>query len=142
MLCLASQEYNDQVGSSAARHRDRHGRGLRRPLPSKLFRFGVARQGFFEQVVSDTCAYLIESYPEDFELLQWRIEDLPLILDGEPVKRWSAQKATKTITLYRIPIERLGKQRLPDPRMHIEHAVISAAASLVDKDPWDLIHPR
>jgi hypothetical protein len=47
-----------------------------------------------------------------------------------------------TITLYRIPIERFGRQRLPDPRMHIEHAVISAAASLIDKDPWELMHPH
>jgi hypothetical protein len=26
--------------------------------------------------------------------------------------------------------------------MHIEHAVISAAASLIDKDPWELMHPH
>ena len=130
------------MANQAARHRDRHGRGLRRPLPSKLFHFGIQRQGFFESVVSDTCEYLRDSYPEDFAELTWRIEDVPEIIEGEPVRRWSSRKAAKSITLYRIPIERFGKARLPDPRMHIEHAVISAAASLVDKDPWDLIHPN
>jgi hypothetical protein len=130
------------MGIRAASHRDRHGRGLRRPLPSKLFHFGVQRQGFFESVVEDTCEYLRETYPEDFNNLTWRIEDVPLIVDGEPVRRWTARKSTMAIVLYRIPIERFGKQRLPDPRMHIEHAVFSAAASLVDKDPWDLIHPH
>jgi hypothetical protein len=46
------------------------------------------------------------------------------------------------ITLYRIPIQRLGKARSMDPRLQIEQAVISAAASLIDKDPWELIHPN
>jgi hypothetical protein len=98
--------------------------------------------GFFESVVQETCEYLQESYPKEFETLKWRIEDVPAIVDGEPVKRFSVNKTSMTITLYRIPIERFGRQRLPDPRMHIEHAVISAAASLIDKDPWELMHPH
>jgi hypothetical protein len=141
-LALACQEYNEPMGIRAGSHRDRHGRGLRRPLPSKLFHFGIARLGFFESVVQETCDYLQESYQKDFETLKWRIKDVPAIVDGEPVKRWSADKTSMTITLYRIPIERFGRQRLPDPRMHIEHAVISAAASLIDKDPWELMHPH
>jgi hypothetical protein len=44
-----------------------------------------------------------------------------------------------TIVLYRIPIERSGKQRLTDPRILIEQAVVSAAANLIDRDPWDLL---
>jgi hypothetical protein len=130
------------MGIRASSHRDRHGRGLRRPLPSKLFHFGVARLGFFESVVQETCEYLKDSYQEEFKNLKWRIEDVPAIVDNEPVKRWNASKTSMTITLYRIPIERFGRQRLPDPRMHIEHAVISAAASLIDKDPWELMHPN
>ncbi len=141
-MALACQEYNEPMGIRAGSHRDRHGRGLRRPLPSKLFHFGVARLGFFESVVQETCEYLQESYPKEFEVLKWRIEDVPAIVDGEPVKRFSVNKTSMTITLYRIPIERFGRQRLPDPRMHIEHAVISAAASLIDKDPWELMHPH
>jgi len=122
-------------------HRDRHGRGLRRPIPSKLFSHGVQRSSFFEQVVSDTCEYLRETFSEELGELKFRIEEVPYLLEGEDVRRWSAKKSTMTITLYRIPIERFGKKRIPDPRIHIEQAVISAAASLIDRDPWELIHP-
>jgi hypothetical protein len=121
--------------------RDRHGRGLRRPLSSKLFRHGVARSSFFTQVVDDTCQYLKDTFPEDFEQLRVRIEDVPRIGEDENVRRWSARRSTMTITIYRIPIERFRKPRFMDPRMQIEHEVIAAAASLVDKDPWELIHP-
>jgi hypothetical protein len=123
-------------------HRDRHGRGLRRPIPSKLFSHGIQRGSFFQQVVSDTCSYLQESFPDELGSLNWRIEEVPLLKEGEEVRRFSAKKSTMTITLYRIPIERFGKKRIPDPRIHIEQAVISAAASLIDKDPWELIHPN
>ena len=122
-------------------HRDRHGRGLRRPIPSKLFSHGIQRGGFFQQVVSDTCEYLRETFSEELADLKWRIEEVPYLQEGEEVRRWSAKRSTMTITLYRIPIERFGKKRIPDPRIHIEQAVISAAASLIDKEPWELIHP-
>ena len=122
-------------------NRDRHGRGLRRPLPSKLFSNGIARSGFFEQVVIDTCEYLSQNFPEELSELSWHIEDVPLIQDGEGVRRFLSDKNDMSIVLYRIPIERFGKNKLPDPRMEIEHAVVSAAAELIDKDPWELIHP-
>ncbi len=122
-------------------NRDRHGRGMRRPLPSKLFHHGFLRKSFFEQVVTETCEYLQESFAPELANLTWRIEDVPALSDGEPLRRWSANKRLMLITLYRIPIQRLGKTRSMDPRMQIEQAVISAAASLVDKDPWELIHP-
>lgn len=123
-------------------HRDRHGRGLRRPLPSKLLSHGINRGGFFQQVVSDTCDYLRDTFAQELGGLNWRVEEVPLLKEGEEVRRWSARRSTMTITLYRIPIERFGKKRIPDPRIHIEQAVISAAASLIDKDPWELIHPN
>ncbi|HEY7854634.1 MAG TPA: hypothetical protein VIB80_05930 [Aquiluna sp.] len=122
-------------------HRDRHGRGLRRPIPTKLLSHGFHRGGFFKQVVSDTCEYLKETFSEELGDLKWRVEEVPYLQDGDEVRRWSAKKSNMTITLYRIPIERFGKKRIPDPRIHIEQAVISAAASLIDKDPWELIHP-
>ncbi len=93
-------------------------------------------------MVAETCDYLQNTFSAELGDLRWRIEDVPLLREGESVTRWSAKKSTMTITLYRIPIERLGKRRIPDPRIHIEQAVISAAASLIDKDPWELIHPN
>lgn len=112
---------------------------MRRPLPSKLFRHGT-RSSFFASVVADTCSWLSETFDELSEL-NWRIEDVPPLAPGEGLRRYSANKANMTITLYRIPIERLGSKRIPDPRIHIEQAVVSAAADLIDRDPWELIHP-
>ena len=113
---------------------------MRRPLPSKLFKHGP-RTSFFDAVVSETCEYLKETFSELADL-NYRIEDVPLIEQGENLKRFSTRPATMTITLYRLPIERLGKRRIPDPRIHIEQAVLAAAASLIDKDPWELVHPE
>lgn len=123
-------------------NRDRHGRGLRRPIPSKLFHHGFIRSSFFENVVVETCEYLKDSFPGELAELTFTIEDVPLVADGQAVRRWSSNKDLMRITLYRIPIQRLGGGRLADPRMQIEQAVISAAADLIDKDPWELIHPH
>ena len=112
---------------------------MRRPLPSKLFRHG-SRASFFETVVAETCDWLAGNFPE-LEGLNWRIEDVPPLQPGEPLRRYSSRISTMTITLYRIPIERLGRHRIPDPRIHIEQAVVAAAAELIGKDPWELIHP-
>lgn len=120
-------------------HRDRHGRGMRRPIPSKLFRHG-SRASFFESVVVETCEWLSATFPE-LEKLNWRIEEVPPLEPGEPLRRFSTRISTMTIVLYRIPIERLGRHRIPDPRIQIEQAVVSAAAELIGKDPWELIHP-
>jgi hypothetical protein len=113
---------------------------MRRPLPSKLFRHGTQRTEFFQQVVAETCEFLRERWPDELSDLNWRIRDVPLLdsrADG--VKRWQADRASMTITLYRLPIQRL-RRRDSDARMQIEKAVISAAAALIDKDPWDLLH--
>jgi len=125
--------------SSVSRSRDRHGRGMRRPIPSKLFKHGLTRSSFFEEVVGDTCEYLRNSFTEDLRALNYRIEDVPSRELPESANRWSTRKSTMTIVLYRIPIERSGKQRLTDPRILIEQAVVSAAANLIDRDPWDLL---
>lgn len=122
--------------------RDRHGRGMRRPLPSKLFHHGIARRHFFEDVVVETCEYLKETFPQKLGSLSWVIEDVPLVSADEPIRRFLSDKQNMRITLYRIPIQRIGKFRISDPRLQIEQAVITAAAALIDVDPWDLIHPN
>lgn len=122
-----------------SKNRDRHGRGMRRPLPSKLFKHGLSRSSAFEEVVIDTCEYLRSSFPEELSNLNYQIEDVPNRELPDSLNRWSIRKSTMTIVLYRIPIERSGKQRLADPRILIEQAVVSAAAQLIDRDPWDLI---
>ena len=89
--------------------------------------------------MGDTCEYLRNSFTEDLGALNYRIEDVPSRELTESANRWSTRKSTMTIVLYRIPIERSGKQRLTDPRILIEQAVVSAAANLIDRDPWDLL---
>ncbi len=118
--------------------RDRHGRGMRRPLPSKLFRPGT-RTELFHLVVEQTCEYLKSSFTELADL-NWRIDEVPNLSKGEHLTRYSIRKEALSITLYRIPIERLAF-RGADLRAQIEQTVLSAAAELIDKDPWELIHP-
>ncbi len=122
----------------AAISRDRHGRGMRRPLPSKLFKPGT-RTELFHLVVEQTCEYLRSEFPELADL-KWRIEEVPELDRGEALTRYTTRKASMTIVLYRIPIERLSFKGA-DLRAQIEQSVISAAADLIDKDPWELIHP-
>jgi hypothetical protein len=133
---MDTQEYNALM---AAISRDRHGRGMRRPLPSKLFKPGT-RTELFHLVVEQTCEYLRSEFAE-LAGLNWRIEEVPQLDRGEPLTRFSARTSSMTIVLYRIPIERLSF-RGADLRVQIEQAVISAAAALIDRDPWELIHPN
>lgn len=107
-----------------------------------MFRFGMSGGSFFEQVVSDTCEYLRDSFPNELGKLTYRIEDLPAVIpeNGE-VKKFQLDRVNTRIVLYRIPIQRMHKLKYSDPQMQIERVVFDAAAELIDKDPWDLIHP-
>jgi hypothetical protein len=107
--------------------RDRHGRDrYRAPLVGER----IARNsGFteFEQVV-----------------LNWRVADAPTLEDSDiEVPRFSADEATQTITIYRVPVIRLTHNRRTDyldERHHIEQFVFMAAAKLLGREPWDNDH--
>lgn len=126
--------------------RDRHGRGIRRPLLSDLFAFGQTRSSRFEQIVSGTCDYLKSAWPEELSDLNWQIFDAPSIKgDSRSVRRWAIKRESMTVIIYRVPIERLGHHRRADTmheRMHIEEYVFAAVGELLGKDPWDLIPDR
>jgi hypothetical protein len=126
-------------------NRDRHGRGIRQPLLSNLFRSGRRTNGF-EQIVSGTCEYLKNAWPDDLADLKWQVVDTPSInSESQGVRRWAVKPETMTIVIYRIPIERLGHHRRTDAlheRMHIEEFVFAAVGQLVGKDPWDLVPER
>ncbi len=131
---------------SRALARDRHGRGIRRPLLSKLFSHGQTRLSGFEQIVAATCEFLSAEWPEELAELSWVVQDAPPITrDSNRVRRWSLRRENHTIVLYRLPIERFTKDRRTDAisnRMRIEHYVFEAVGALIDKDPWDLIPDR
>ncbi|MEY4436685.1 MAG: hypothetical protein RL100_149 [Actinomycetota bacterium] len=126
-------------------NRDRHGRGIRQPLLSNLFRAGRRTNGF-EQIVNGTCEYLKNAWPDELADLKWQVVDTPSInSESQGVRRWAVRPETMTIVIYRIPIERLGHHRRTDAlheRMHIEEFVFAAVGQLVGKDPWDLVPER
>lgn len=126
-------------------NRDRHGRGIRQPLLSNLFRAGRRTNGF-EQIVSGTCEYLKNAWPDELADLKWQVIDTPSMnSESQGVRRWAVKPETMTIVIYRIPIERLGHHRRTDAlheRMHIEEFVFAAVGQLVGKDPWDLVPER
>lgn len=131
------------MSPNPSQRRDRHGRGLRRPVHSKVFRRGMGGESFFEQVVEETCEYLKEAFPEELGNLICKIEDLPALAGNlDEVQRYEINQEKHLITLYRIPIQRMNKVKYSDPQMQIERVVFSAAAELIGKDPWDLIHPE
>ncbi|MFM5904814.1 MAG: hypothetical protein ACKORF_01755 [Micrococcales bacterium] len=122
--------------------RDRHARGIRRPLWSNRFQPGMVRLGSFQQTIDDAADYLRGEWPELFGQLRVVVNDLPPIRSSG-LNRWSASPSNSTIYLYRIPIQRLGQLRDPIEEMfRIESIVIEAAAALVDRDPRDFWQGR
>lgn len=119
---------------------NRHGR-----LPRRLFVRRPLATLSFNEIVSGAVEFLRSEWPDELGKLTWRVADLPpMAKDGE-LPRWAADPNTFRITLFRVPIERLTHIRRPDKldeRFHIEQFVFFAAASLIDKDPWDLMPER
>jgi hypothetical protein len=124
--------------ASRASYRDRHGRGLRRPILAGKVTTGHAKATRFTEAVSVVCFFLKEQFPDEFGKLTWVAQDTPEVT-GDEVRRWDADRDKCEITIYRVPIERLGHSRRMDPnheRMHAEQAVFEAAGYLTDSDPW------
>lgn len=120
---------------------DRHGRAgrsavVRPPLPpldSRWDRFDVA--------VGAASEFLRSAWDELREV-KFEMAWMPAAAgEDEGIPRWKVDREAKTITLFRVPIERLGKLHREDDlhrRMAIEACVFRAAAEYLDRDPWDL----
>jgi hypothetical protein len=96
----------------------------------------------FEQVVASTCDYLRSQWPTELANLKWFIEDIP---PGEvdEVRRFSVDEKLMTITIYRVPLQRLSSDRRMDEieeRMHIEHNVFHAVGVLLGHEPEHFGH--
>jgi hypothetical protein len=124
-------------------YRDRHERGIRRPLLSKLFKFGQTRSHGFEQYVETAVDYLKGIWDEDLAGLSWKVLDAPPVTQhSTEVPRWRVDKDSKTVVIYRIPTERFGahsRQGVIEERIKVEEQVFEAIAELLDIDPWDLV---
>jgi hypothetical protein len=124
-------------------HRDRHDRGMRRPLLSKLFKYGQTRTHGFEQYVDTAMEYLKGIWSEDLEGLTWSISSEPSASESEiDIPRWKVDHEAKHITIYRIPTERFGshsRKSMLEERLKVEQQVFESIADLLDIDPWDLV---
>jgi hypothetical protein len=124
--------------------RDRHGRGVRRPLWSPKFEPGLARVGNFASTVEDAASYLREIYPETFAELAVEVRDIPP-LKGElnSLRRFAFHRESNTVYVYRVPIQFTGRRRDPiDEMFRIETLVIEAAAEMMGRDPRDFLEDR
>lgn len=128
--------------------RDRHGRGVRRPLWSPKFQPGMARQRNFSDTVQDTTAYLRETFPADFPELTAVVRDLPPLPaeaagTSARLRRYAFHRESNTIYIYRIPIKYLGRAYDPfEEMMRVESYVIEAAAEMIGRDPRDFLGPQ
>jgi len=141
-----AQQYNGpraKTPRSRDGYRDRHERGIRRPILSKLFKFGQTRSHGFEQYVETAVEYLKGIWEEDLEGLSWKVLDAPSISEyTTEIPRWRVDKETNTVVIYRIPTERFGahsRQGAIEERLKVEEQVFEAIAELLDIDPWDLV---
>ncbi|MDE2409407.1 MAG: hypothetical protein KGL72_03790 [Actinomycetales bacterium] len=129
---------------SRGAYRDRHGRGIRRPLWSPRFEPGVARQGNFADTVQDTAAYLRSNFPDEFAKLTVVVRDLPpLHSETKKLRRYAFNAESNTVYIYRIPIKYLGRAFDPvEEIMRIDSYVIEAAAEMIGRDPRDFLNPE
>jgi len=121
---------------------NRHGRPIRGRISPNLP--GRNPQSF-EDIVASTCRFLQDEWPDELGKLRWRVTDMPADLTSNSVARWSADESKLLVTIYRVPVERMTHIRRTDPadeRFHIEQFVFTAAASMIGKDPWDLLPER
>lgn len=122
-----------------ARH-GRHGRLGRSPVVRPPLPPLGGRQESFEIAIATVADYLRGTWPEmrDVEFLAGF---MPAIDHPEGMPRWTIDQNHRTITLYRIPIERLlapGHDDELHRRVAVEAAAFHAAAEYAGRDPWEL----
>ncbi|MFM6980324.1 MAG: hypothetical protein ACKOWE_02845 [Micrococcales bacterium] len=124
-----------------AKPRDRHGRGVRRPLPSKFFRPGEIRVGKFMQAVEDTKGYLQRNWPIELGDLEIVVLNSPRKI-GDEVDRWTFNAEKTTVYLYRIPIEMFDQRRTKfDIELLVELLIFEAVAAMLGVDKSDFLEP-
>ena len=123
-------------------HRSR--RAGRSPVWGPRLSPGRSRSDFFNETVLSLVEHLRDIAPEEIEGITVKIVAMPNQPDRVPgFARWQVDKEKRQVTLFRLPIERLGPPHSEDPwhkRLAIESVVIRAIAELIDWDPWRLAH--
>ncbi|MFZ7089056.1 hypothetical protein [Curtobacterium sp. RRHDQ10] len=131
-----------------ARGRSRHGRGGRSSVTGPDLAPMLTRAESFDRIVADAAHYLVDLWPDELDGIVFQVADMP----SEPVSgpdatmpRHRLDRGRKTVTLFRIPVERLTRlveKDDVDKRVIVEAAVFRAVGELIDKDPWDLAPDR
>lgn len=132
--------------SPRAGARDRHGRGVRSSVTGPQLPPLQSRLEFFDSCVAEAVDYLRELWPEEVASIHFQIGWSPVgALRREGVDRWHTDRARRTITFFRLPIERLARLHRDDDwhrRSYIESCVFRAVAELLGRDPWDIAPER
>ena len=136
---------SDYAGFMGSLRPSRH-RGLKGSPLGPIAGARIHRGDEFAQTVNATLDYLKTQWPAELATVRVEIHQMPPIgLPARGIPRWSIFRDTRTIWLYRIPIERLSRLHKNDlwhRRMLVESYVISALAELLGTDPWDLAPER
>lgn len=110
------------------------GPGLRDPQ-GRLARFEYDARGVVE--------FLQHQFPEQLDSVNIGFQTVPI---GKPTSMrplyYGIDRDTKTIMLYRVPIQRANVLHVDDAehrRFFVEHCVYSAICEYLHREPWDLM---
>lgn len=128
-----------------ARRGDRH-RDVRSPIQGPHLPAIETKRDAFFTVVGDTAGYLVGQWHDELASVRLEIADVPAReLPASTGQRWFADHDRKTITLFRLPIQKAGIMRGLDSihvQMMIEYTVFLAFADYLGKEPWELAPDR
>jgi predicted Zn-dependent protease with MMP-like domain len=122
--------------------RDRHGRGLRRPLAPAAVPLSESRRERFDRLVVDALGQLAPQWQERLPDLEIAVEDVPPVNDDELVvlAEVIAGDGRPALVVYRRPIE----ARAHDPEDLgdlVLEVVVDALAEHLGVDPDELDPP-
>lgn len=131
--------------STRSTWRDRHGRGIRSSVTRPPLPRLRTRLDFFDSIVASAVEYLRDLWPDELAAVRIRVAAVPGRADRDGVARWATDQRSRTVTLYRVPIERLAHLHKDDEwhrRSYIESCVFRAVAELLGRDPWEIAPER
>lgn len=129
------------------RRTTRHGR---RPIRSSLTGPALpnphSRITRFEAYARSVVEYLQSVFPAELNGVQIGYQTVPTSQNGsERPLLYSVNRETKTIIMYRMPIQRSRGLHVDDEehrRYFVEHCVYLAVCEYLGREPWELLPGR
>lgn len=124
--------------------RGRHGKSLRSSVAGPYLPRLTGRNPEFERAVGGAVSYLRSANPELMARVRVQVGTMPsdnTLRDG--IDRFRVEGST--ITLWRLPIQRLESLHCDDPvHLHdlVESVLIDALAEMTGRDPWSIAPDR